>query len=252
MRIDFFEEFPGEETFERARLINFNSTIYLAAKSLEEFRKLSDELATANPKLEPAYWPIMEKSYWISPFSYREKLEKLHKELIWLKSAGNKIKVLLDLELPIHHKKAFLVNMLNFPKNKKLIKKIFADLADSKMELFTAEYSFQNIFTRKIFRLLGISYDEEIYPHKKIAMLYSSKRNKYVFNFLKRNAVRQSYKSVAVGLLAKGINRNDKIITPENLDNDLKFLEETNISNAVIFRLNGLNENYLEVINKYL
>jgi hypothetical protein len=252
MRIDFFEEFPSEETINKAKLIAFNSTIYLAAKSLEEFKELAKNIAAANPQLELAYWPIMEKSYWISPFSYQKELERLREELIILRNAGDKIKVLLDLELPIHHKKAFLVNIFNFSKNKTLIKKIFADLAGSNIELLTAEYSFQNLFTKNIFQFLGISYEEKICPHKKIVMLYSSKRNKFIFNFLKKNAARNNYKSAAIGLLAKGINKSDKIITPDNLNKDLEFLQKNNIPNAVIFRLNGLNENYLEIINRYL
>lgn len=252
MRIDFLEEFPNEETFNKAKLINFRSTIFLAAKSLESFKKLAERLTLANPKLEPAYWPIMEKSYWISPFSYPYEIENLYKELAALKKIREKIKVLLDLELPIHHKRTFFANAFNLQKNKTLIKKIFTDLADSNIELVTAEYSLQNKFTKRILRLMGISYDPRIYPHKEIVMLYSSKRNKYVFNFLKKNAIRRGYKSAAIGLLAKGINKSDKIITPGNLEKDLAFLHKNNIPNAVIFRLNGINEDYLKVIDRHL
>jgi len=81
MRIDFFEEFPTEENLKKAKLIDFPSTVYLAAKSLEEFKISRKKLGKINPKLEAGYWPILEKSYWISPFSYTYELKKIFKRI---------------------------------------------------------------------------------------------------------------------------------------------------------------------------
>gem|GEM_PF-5659933 len=38
LRIDFFEEFPTEKNLEKAALVNFKSTVFLAARSLQELR----------------------------------------------------------------------------------------------------------------------------------------------------------------------------------------------------------------------
>jgi len=77
MRIDFFEEIPTIDNLEKAILIDFPSTIYLAANSLEEFRELEKNLSLINPELEAGYWPILEKTYYISPFCYTYELENL-------------------------------------------------------------------------------------------------------------------------------------------------------------------------------
>ena len=98
MRINFFEEYPTSENLEKAKLIDFNSTIFLAAHSLEEFHKYKKNLLDINNRLDVAYWPILNNTYWISPFSYTSDLEKLFKEL---KENKEKLTILIDLELPL-------------------------------------------------------------------------------------------------------------------------------------------------------
>jgi len=44
MRIDFFEEFPIVENLRKAELIDFESTIYIAVKSLKQFYSLKKKL----------------------------------------------------------------------------------------------------------------------------------------------------------------------------------------------------------------
>ena len=47
MKISFFEEFP-EKGLEKAKLINFPSTLYIATKSLIEFKYFRDKLKKIN------------------------------------------------------------------------------------------------------------------------------------------------------------------------------------------------------------
>lgn len=100
MRVNFFEEFPTDENLEKTRLINFDSTIYIAASSFQEFQALRKKLNNINPELEAAYWPVLEKSYWISPFSFTDELENLAEDLQKNKQT-EPLKVLIDLELPL-------------------------------------------------------------------------------------------------------------------------------------------------------
>jgi hypothetical protein len=39
MRVNFFEEFPNSVSLSKAKLIDFPSTIFIAAKSFKEFKK---------------------------------------------------------------------------------------------------------------------------------------------------------------------------------------------------------------------
>jgi len=56
---------------------------------------------------------------------------------------------------------------------------------------------------------------------------------------------------IGLGTIIQGIHGNEPILSPKNLDKDLNFLKQNNIKNAVIFRLGGLNKNYMKVIRKY-
>jgi hypothetical protein len=40
MQIDFYEEFPTEKNLEKLKLIKYPTRLFLAAKSLDEFREI--------------------------------------------------------------------------------------------------------------------------------------------------------------------------------------------------------------------
>lgn len=261
MRINFFEEFPVEKNLKKASLIDFPSMIYIAAKSLEQFVILETELKRINPQLTAAYWPILEKSYWVSPFSCTEELKNLFKDLEG-KKRSRPLKVLIDLELPFLNKKLFFKNLFSFFKNKKLIRKIFENANRLNIKILTAEYPPPNRFLQNKLEWLGISYALEKYSHKKIVMFYSSiiKKN-LVFNQelnrIKRFIVEKSQKygqnfQVGLGTIAKGILDNEPILSSQELYEDLKFLRENKINETTIFRLGGLNQEYLRIIKKFL
>ena len=65
MRIDFFEEYPTPANLEPAAALRGPSTIYLASPDLGAFRARADHLREVNPRLEPAYWPLLPRSYWV-------------------------------------------------------------------------------------------------------------------------------------------------------------------------------------------
>ena len=57
---------------------------------------------------------------------------------------------------------------------------------------------------------------------------------------------------VALGTIAVGISGNEKILLPEELERDLRIIRDNGINEAVIFRLGGLDKNYVKVIKKYV
>jgi|GEM_PF-932338 len=263
MRIDFFEPSSSEENLSKAALIDFPSTIYLPASSLEEFRELEKKLHDINPILEVAYLPHTEKSHFISPYSYRYELENLFQDL--QKNKQNKtLKVCLDLELPRYDLDAenlipFIKNLIHFRENKKLIKSIFKMANEFNITIFTAECIGKNIFDQILNRnLKGLAYPLNKFPHTKLIMFYSNKLTnrdddrEAMENFLVKNHNRYGDKiQVILGNIGP-TSKTGTIITPQRLDDDLKFFYEHGFKNASIFRLAGLNEDYLRVIKKYV
>jgi len=255
MRIDFFESSPTDENLSKASLIDFPSTIYLRSSSLEEFRLLEKKLHDINPDLEAAYFPFLEKTRFISPFSYTYELENLIEDL--QKNKQNKtLKVLLDLELP-SDKRLCVKNLLSFNKNKKLIEQIFERADEFNITIVTAETTKPIWFNT----LLGVSYPPDKYPHENIIMFFPSiyavnlMRNIAKMRTIHKIKVYGSDLQIGAGIIgrpdAPGAE-NYPLITAENLDKDLSFLEKNGIKTAVIYKLGGLNESYLNVIKKYV
>ena len=124
MNIGFYEEFPTKKNLKKLKLITFNSRVFIASKSLKEFQKLKNQIKKINKKIKIGWWPIIENSYYISPFSNFSDLIKIFNELNKLDN-----EILIDLELPLKNKKIIIKNLFNFFKNKRLIK-IIAFLID--------------------------------------------------------------------------------------------------------------------------
>jgi hypothetical protein len=242
MIIEFYEEFPDKENLEKLKLIKFPTKIFIASKSIKEFQEYEKIAKSYKKDLEVAYWPIVKNSYWISPFAN-------HKDLIELFNNLEKIKnpLLIDLEFPLAKRwKMYFKNIFCFRKNKKLIKKF---LKNNKKRITTAEYS--HIFSR-IRKILGLSYDIN---YEKSIMFYTSirstKLNKKIKNNLKKIKNKKDY-SISLGTIAIGILGNEKILSPENLEKDLKFVKQQGFGKVIIFRLGGINKDYVQVLEKFI
>ncbi len=257
MNINFFEEFPNDKNLEKLSLIKFSSLVFIASKSLNEFYRIKNKVNRINENIKVGYWPILKNSYWISPFSYRSELEELYKDLL-RRNNKNKLEVLIDLELPLLNKKLFFLNLPSFFKNKNTIRELFKNQDKMNIRISTAEYSTLNKTTQKILQYLGVSYSTDKFPHKKIIMFYSS----IIKNSMLRNRIKSEIKDyyselgnnfqVGLGTIATGIIGNEPLLKPEQLDEDLKFCKSVGINSIFIFRLGGLNKEYIKVINKYL
>lgn len=259
MRINFFEEYPTTKNLEKAKLIDFDSTIFLAARSLEEFNIYKNNLLKINSRLDVAYWPILPRSYWISPFSYTSDLEKLFEEL---KQNKEKLTVLIDLELPVlKNKILFIYNFFSFFKNKKIIKNFLKTANLYNLNIITAEYPPFNYFVLGIYRMLGISYNSQKYKNSSCIMYYSSLlpmvTNKYILNKITKflSILKKDNKinfELGLGTIAIGVLENEPILLPENLTRDLIFMKKNNFKIATIFRLGGFNKEYYKAIKPFI
>jgi len=255
MQIDFFEEFPEQGPLEKACFITHVCTVYIAARSITEFKKYARELNEINPRVSAAWWPVLPRSYWISPFSFTGELYSLKDELASYQ--GNPLHLLLDLELPLLRPSLFIRNLFSFRRNKKIIRELFAAAVARGHTVATAEYPFSGRVITRILRLLGVTFPLETHPHVKILMYYSSmyrwpRLQRYLKKRIRTKAKHYgSSLQVGLGTIDTGIFGTEPILPPEGLDADLRFLAESGVSTAIIFRLSGMNEGYAEVIGKF-
>ena len=252
MNINFFEEYPTIENLEKARLINFKSTIFLTANSFNEYKENKKLLVSINPNISTAYWPILPNSYWISPFSNTKDLQNFIKEIF---SIDESLTILIDLELPLSkHKELYFKNFFSFWKNKKILKKFFKEASNHNINIVTAEYPPFFIGISLIYRLLGISFNVKKYKHTQCIMYYTSMIPNKLLSKLIRNGIIKTRKlnpnlQLGLGTIATGVLENEPILSITSFKNDIDFMRVNNIETGIIFRLGGLNENYIKLLS---
>lgn len=260
MKISFYEEFPAKESLDKIKLIDFPSSLIVAAKSLKEFYSLTNSIKKYNNKniKEIVYWPVLDKEegYWFSAFSKNSALKRTINEL---QQNANPLTIMWDAELP-YFKPLILRQSFNYFKNRKIILDFFKNAHKYNIKIFTSEYPLESKFFRNLlFNLFLVSFDPKIYKSRKIAMLYTSflKNHLNIENFLEKQIkIGKKYFqedfAVALGTIAVGINGDEPILSPKELDRDLKIMKNSGISEAVIFRLGGLDKGYIKAIKKYI
>ena len=251
MQISFFEEFPNSTNLNKLDLIKFPTKLYLAEYNIEGYKQYKKELQIKYKNLkEVIWWPILniDEGYWLSPWSKRRALLRLFHQLL-----NEKISILWDAEFP---KKRSLIYWQFFKsfKNKRLIKEFFKRY---KGQIYTAEYFTNNKIMHKFLEYNCLFFDPNKYHNIKIKMLYSSMHTwlneENLENEIKK--YKQEYKNnfiIALGLLNKGINNNEKLISKENLKKDFDICKKLKVKEVVIYGLKGLDKEYLEIINKFI
>jgi len=268
MRINFFEEVsldPKETS--KATLLDFPSTVFLAAHSFDQFAGLREWLRRINPKLEAGYWHVAEESRWLSPFSYPSEIENVLNETERIKEKG--LKILLDLELPFKNPMNFMFMRPFSAENKKKLKNLFYSLKNNNIEILTAEWTPVGKSSDIAMNIFGTSYSIRRHPHKRIRMYYSSllypikadddrtlKHKKKLEIRMKNFLINEREKygglvQIGLGITAQGVY-NEPLIKPEDLERDLEFARSAGFDTATIFRVGGLNEDYMKVIKKYV
>ena len=244
MLISFFEEYPAKENLEKLKLIDFKTKLYIASSSIKEFNKIKPQIKNQKVK-EIIYWPVLKKEegYWYSPFSRMTALKRTLNEI------PSNQGVMLDLELPTtQNSKLYFKEFHNFLRNKKLISKFIKQHKN----VYTAEY----FPVKSWMKFLGLNYNPIKYNSKMIKMFYTSMWP-FPRNFLDKKI--KSYKGQfqnkfipAFGTIATGQEGNEKILPPVDLKQDLDLAEKNNIKEVIIFRLGGLNKEYIKIIKKFI
>ena len=249
MHIHFFEEFPNKENLEKLKLITWPTALYVAAPSLTEFRNIQKIIH--NPKIkEYIYWPILKKEegYWISPWSKREALQRIFKEL-----RGKKVKVMIDAEMPTsQNPKLLLTELPHFMGNRKIIRKFIQDY----QQCSVAEYYPEGRLKETALSIAGLHFDPRKYNNTVIKMVYHSMHRfdeKFITTELKLGKQRWGAKfAVALGVLSTGVQGKEQLLSTEQLEEDLRICKEVGIDEVIIYRSGGLTKEYVKVIKKFL
>jgi hypothetical protein len=257
MKIHFFEEFPEPSQLETARGLPKGTRVYLAARGKTPFLEARQRLLDVEDGLEVAYWPLLPASYWVSAFACPEDLQHLEDELSsWPEAVG--APVMLDLELPLLRPGAFVRYGHQFRRNQRRIKHLMQGLAAAGVEVLTAEYPAPSRSLWWMLEKAGISFSFAEVPHRKIVMYYTSiLRSPWLLRQVQKQLERLAEEwgerlCVGIGCLETGIFGNEPILTPQELERDLRFVRSLGIEEAVLFRLGGLRGSLRDVVERYL
>lgn len=245
MRISFFEEFPTEENLKKIEMIGFDTKLYIAAASADEFSKIRRKITSEKVK-DIIYWPVLsyDDGYWMSPFAKRKALLKVMEDAMGMD-------LLWDCELPKRRSLIF-TNLHQFLRNKYFIRTFFLK---HNGQIYSAEYFPERGMVAKWMAFLGLTYNPDKYRNKVIKMVYSSMHD-HGDRFISKevNTGVKMYGDnflVALGTIATGIRGDEPILEVKKLERDLRICRDANVSEVVIFRLAGLTEEYAEAIRKY-
>ena len=251
--VSFFEEFPTETTLDKIAQIDFDTRIYVAARNLSEFQNYEEAYKSKNGHIrEVVYWSILgrEEGYWISPWSDPKALKRVFEEIKERKD-GRKLEVLLDLEPSLQRSRLF--SFRDFRKNEEYITDFVRNAEDYNVSILTVEKSY---IPDWMLEYLGLSFAPEEYGNKKIKMYYSSYRRRFlpdsIVDKLYERKVKQYAKkktNLGLGLIAPGIHNEKHHMLPENLQREIEIASKHGIEEVIIFRLDGLNDDYLKAIH---
>lgn len=253
MQISFLEEYPTEDNLKQLKLFPFKTNLYLASESVNRFLLLKHKIKKQYKNVdEIIYWPILKVSegYWISAFSKGNALKRVLREI---NSSNEAFSVLWDAELPLLNKKLYFTEALDFFRNRQLINRALINLG-KKHPIIVAAFpksgisKFLHYLAGASFYTGGFAYVDMIYT----SLLKGTGKKEFLRKTVKKSRGKFKEYIVALGLIAGGVEGEAPLISKEDLLKELQFVEKSGIKEVVIYRLGGLNKEYLNVISKFV
>lgn len=253
LTITLVEEFPTEANLAKLELIDFPVNIFIAAESTWEFSQIEERLKKYSNVELIGYWPVLKKEegYWISAFSKRRAIERIIREL---KGVNRPISVLWDAELPHLRRRLFLTELPRFLGNRRIIQDFIA-APPTEVTLHVAENRRRGILYQLVLKFFGVTFGPKL-EYNRIEMLYGQWDSELLKKFLKTGEQLGGSYYPAFGLTAEGVGDRateaNWMLSPQKLDEQLSIAQDSGIKDVVIYRLGGLSEEYLEMIEKYV
>lgn len=248
------EEFPTEENLSKLEMFDFPINIFVAANNITEFKKIVDKLKKYPVVKTVGYWPTLkiEEGYWFSAFSKKEGIEKTIKEL---ENIDGPISVLWDAELPHLRRRLFLTEIPRFFANREIIRNFIAK-PPKNVTLYVAENRNRGTIYNLFLKMFAVTFIPD-FKYDRIEMLYGQLRPEALIELLKNGVATSKNYYPALGTTAEGIGekpreKNWMRISPKILEEQLKIAQKFGIKGVVIYRLGGIDKEYLEVIKKSL
>lgn len=235
MIVSFFEEFPTKENLNKVKLIDFPTKLYIAAESIEQLIKIKKQIKSKYVK-EVIWWPILKKEegYWFSPFSSKKAMERILKQI-------NNQKTMIDLEWP-YKKIHILTKFYRILHNRKILKTILKN---------TNTIPCENFMENSLMKFLKLNSSKQT----KIKMIYTSYLKLpriVIIKKVKNLAKKYSDLKIGLGLIAHGVEAiKQKLLSPEQIYQDLELCKKYNIKEIILFRLSGLNKEYIKIIKNF-
>lgn len=254
MHIVLAEEFPTEENVGRLKLFDFPVDIFIAAKSISEFNGVKTSLEKFSNIGIVGYWPILDikEGYWFSAFSKREGLERVIHEL---KNIDEPISVLWDAEVPHLRKRLFLTESPRFLGNRKIIQD-FVTNPPEHVTLYIAENRKRSSLHRCLLKVAATTFDRHS-TYSMAEMLYGKLNRSILERSLEEGVKKMGTHYVPIfGATAEGIGGAAQEgtwmrISPEILDAQLSLAKRFGIKTVGIYRLGGLDNEYVAVLKRY-
>ena len=273
MEFALYEEFPTEENLSKLGLIDFPTDLILAARSLDEFGNIKEEARQLNSQIRNiGYWPTLskEEGYWMSPFSDQKALERVMTEI---ENSHEHLTLHWDAEVPLLiDPKLMTKGIRDFTNKKKRITQFLRENAGINFDLITSEQP----IPKALGRSLGVSFDSNTVNYSdRVVMFYTSFKKPFyrlgkritdrVASGLLRAVAKKSLKkdgdrsAIGIGCLDGGIMgcldrnilANEPRMSPEEFNEDLRIIQDVGINKAYVFRLGGLNQEFVNIMKSY-
>lgn len=254
MKISFLEEYPTDENLSKLKLIPFKINLYVASESARNFSDIKKKINREYKNVEEVvYWPILKvnEGYWMSAFSKYSALKRVIKEI---NSNKEYFSVLWDAELPLLYKKLYVSGFFNFFRNRSLIKKILKN-PNKNHPIIVAVFpksgisKFLHYLAMASFYSGKFSYMDMIYT----SLLTNINKREFLKQVIEGSRSKFKNYIVSLGLIAGGVEGNTvRLISKENLSKELQLVEKLRIKEVVIYRLAGINEDYLSVVKRFV
>ena len=256
MRLSIFEEYPTKENLQKLDLLSQPVYLYIAAPSLEQWKVHREGVINHPSVTGVGYWPILteREGYWLSPFAQLTAIERVTNELC---ACGEELTVLWDAEPPLIRPSRFIKGLPSFFKKTKLIFEFMKEAKSKGLSIVSCEYASTGSFINWIYRRFGVSFERSDGIAQKMVMCYTSfplvafLRNRLLHQIKGQQEKYRGHYSVALGTIAKGAFGNEPILPPEGLRKDLAALRDLAVEEVALFRLGGLDEAYIKVLNEH-
>jgi hypothetical protein len=241
LTLSFCEEYPTERNLDRARLIPFPATVFLAAESLPAYEDARDRLASVNPQLRAAWWPVPRRARALSAICEPSEIRPLSDALRVLQPGV----VLLDLELPVWDRRRLIGRLTGLSEGRRAIDGLFSTALE-RHEVWTAEWPpFAPAAVRRALRLSLPQASRRVY------MLYSSMlpgRWRQLLIRRMRRLLASPRAGIGVGVLATGVTGREPLLSPAELTRDLLEAGRLGASTVMIYRLGGVEERHVPAL----